>query len=102
MILGMVAVTETPMADTPDWEKWRQFLETKWKGTVTCPVCKTSGWKTFTKLVYSPLYNDTAKNLPFVMVYCKNCAYSLFFPAVLSGVLPSDPPDQDSGGSGNG
>ena len=87
----MVEATEH-LTVTLDIEKANQWLDKHWKGNRTCPICGNSSWSG----------NDTpmevrsfdggrlAANgpvIPFLTIACATCGHTLFFNAILAGLV---------------
>lgn len=76
-----------------------------WKGEVPCPVCKNAtSWSTAEHVVQSYRWANNqfaAPTYPFIPVICTNCGHTMFFNAVVIGVVPlaSPPPPLPQGPS---
>jgi predicted nucleic-acid-binding Zn-ribbon protein len=75
------------------FERW---LDSHWRKPHPCPVCGTDGWGTGGQIVV-PITMGSNSSLrvggqivPQVFVLCHNCGYTMFFNAVLIGLLPGD------------
>lgn len=86
-----------------DLQKVNTWWNTKWKGPVICPVCKTSTWSTAAHVMQ--MYRLAAdaqaagtSSYQFVAVSCRTCAHTLLFNSVSMGVTPRMPPDADKVG----
>ena len=77
-------------------DRINSWLEEKWLGTKTCPVCGLFQWvmpdhvvqveaQAHMALPYTPT------QYPQVMLVCRNCAHTLFFNTVAMGITPATP-----------
>jgi predicted nucleic-acid-binding Zn-ribbon protein len=77
-----------------DNAKIQKWWSGHWKGTVVCPVCKTTEWTQAPHVVNIQRHAVDANapstiSYPHIVVTCKSCAHSMFFNAVQIGVSPA-------------
>lgn len=78
-------------------DKVRQWFATHWKGTVPCPICKTTKWTAAGQVLQVSRFATDALT-PGAIVYaylpvqCDNCGHSIFFDAVKIGIVSPAPP----------
>ena len=77
-----------------DKQKIADWLDEKWTQPSKCSVCGHSDWTLGEHLVNLQIYYGGGLRIggptyPYVMVICKNCAQTLFFNAVMLGLIPS-------------
>jgi len=69
-----------------------QFLDEKWKPPGSCPVCRKLGWNVSDTLFEVREYHKGGlvvggSTVPFIMATCGNCGYTLFFNAIVAGIV---------------
>jgi len=75
-------------------DKILQFLNDKWKPPGRCPVCGKTVWNVSDTVFEVREYHEgslvtrgTAVAAPVVMATCGNCGYTLFFNALVAGIV---------------
>jgi hypothetical protein len=90
---------------TPEQKKAAQArLDAVWlKSARTCPICGSNQWQIADHLVTPVILQDNSLTLggtsyPQVMVISPKCGYTMYFNAILLGIVPRDPevPQQKS------
>jgi hypothetical protein len=86
----------TPEDHTKLREWWGQY----WRGSVACPVCKTTEWVVGEHVVSvnrlaSDAGVDGSPSYQMVLVGCKTCSHTMFFNAVQIGLTPHYDPATD-------
>lgn len=66
-----------------------------WRGSKACPVSGDNDWVLGDHIVHPPTWHGAAMQLggatyPHVLLTCRRCGYSLFFNALVLGVVPSE------------
>lgn len=74
-----------------------RWFEEHWPEPRSCPVCKNKNWGLISNFVNIPLEPvgtgpvgtyQPVRTAPFVGVICRTCGNTLFFNAVIMGLLP--------------
>ena len=68
------------------------WLNEQWKGNKLCPICSENSWSISEDLVEVRPYKGGAlvvggSLFPFLVVTCRNCGHTLFFNAVIAGLV---------------
>jgi hypothetical protein len=84
-------------------EKIRQWFKGHWTRDYHCPVCWTNEWLTAEHIVAPVAYSQGGMMIggsvyPQIMVICKGCGHTLYFNAVMMGILPPPQPPKESHG----
>ena len=81
-------------------EKLIDWINQKWKGQKTCPVCGENSWGVFDNLW--ELREFTEGNLrlggpimPLAALACKHCGYVMTFNALTIGLIEPDKPSEN-------
>jgi hypothetical protein len=74
-------------------ERAMEWLDKRWKREKRCPICQSNSWTVGDSLgVMLPMIDDKinpyAPTYPLFVVACTECAYTLFFNAVIAGLYP--------------
>src|SRR6266699_2231850 len=84
-----------------DYTKINAWWASHWEVPVVCPVCKSQTWTTIPHLVIT--HRHAADGLfgspayTFVVMTCTTCGHSLFFSAVMMGLIERHVGQQGSG-----
>ncbi len=77
-----------------DREKAEEWLTSQWSGLKECPICQQNIWNMPNELVSVNEYRGagvmalgSTASFPFVMVVCSFCGYTMFFNAVVMGLV---------------
>jgi hypothetical protein len=75
-------------------EKAIAWLNEKWKGDHTCPICATNRWIVGESFLGSVIVSGSGgisigKTYPNIGIICSNCFYTFLVNALLAGVLES-------------
>ena len=75
-----------------DKDKIKKWFADKWKEPVICPVCRGDAWIIADHVVTTVRAGEKATfvggiTYPQVMVICNKCGLTLFFNAVMMGVV---------------
>lgn len=73
-------------------KKITDWLNERWLGLKQCPICRKNTWTIVDDLVSPNISRDGGlviggTSYPQVMVICGNCAHTLYFNAVMIGVV---------------
>jgi hypothetical protein len=83
---------------TLDEKAMLAFLQTKWGGNPSCPMCSARQWivqnSAFQLMQYTPGVGLSLGGpvIPVVPVICGNCGNTVLINAIMSGVVPASPP----------
>jgi hypothetical protein len=75
-----------PQPDEVVGAAFTRYINTKWRGSVICPVCKTDKW-TSQASVNAPLRYSPGRAYVFIPVTCDNCKYAMLFNASAAGLF---------------
>jgi hypothetical protein len=81
-------------------ERAMAWLGNNWNTPKSCPICKQNNWTISESLALIPRLiqdgKETAEGLvyPHFLVTCGTCGYTLFFNAVVAGLLSSKPEEE--------
>ena len=71
-------------------ETVRQWIDSNWTGSDFCPISGHNDWIIVDHIV-RPIAGSTllsGSNYPQVMLVCQGCGYTIYFNAVLMGLVP--------------
>ncbi|MBU1209929.1 MAG: hypothetical protein KJ587_01490 [Alphaproteobacteria bacterium] len=73
------------------------WLNQKWVGNKACPVCAQNHWTIADHAVTPSISHGSGliiggPSYPHALVICNNCGHTLFFNAVLMGILRDEKP----------
>lgn len=75
-----------------DYVKIKAWWDKNWKGSVTCPVCKSDVWNTAPFVVQTPRHGidwlQAGATISYIAVTCEVCAYTMLFNSVRIGLSP--------------
>lgn len=86
----------SPAGDRVDKDKVSAWLGAKWKALHNCPISGDNNWSIADHIVQSMTYVRGGglaiggPGYPVVMVVCLSCGYTLFFNAVVMGLVEGD------------
>jgi hypothetical protein len=94
----MAKPTETPKEDSS--KKVIEYLEAKWIGLKSCPICTNSTWNAGQQasvpvgpgMVLGPHY-------PLFPISCTTCGYTFFINALVAGLAESPNPSGEESAS---
>lgn len=75
-----------------DYAKATDWFRNKWKGTTACPICQSDQWQIGEELLeirqfHGGVFSTGGNIYPFIQVICKTCGYTMFFSAVIAGIV---------------
>ena len=75
-----------------DLEKANEWLDRHWKGDRICPICGNSSWAGNDQVMEVRSFDEgrlpaAAPVIPFLTITCSTCGNSLFFNAILAGLV---------------
>lgn len=75
-----------------DVNKVIEWLNSKWQGAKTCPICRENKWIVSDKTVELHFFNPGGlviggPVIPLVVVTCNNCGHTLLFNALKVGAI---------------
>ncbi len=89
----------------------KKWINEKKKHTIVCPICNSTSWILADHLVRTPIGGKEpgvlfagGPSYPQVMVVCATCAYTMYFNAVMLGLVPSSKKEgvkMSAGGGGS-
>jgi predicted nucleic-acid-binding Zn-ribbon protein len=89
------------MNQTSNVQKIIEWINSKWQGEKTCPICKNNKWNISETLVEvrefhggSIVIGGVSQVIPLIPITCVVCGYTIFFNAVLAGLVPVLQPQQ--------
>jgi hypothetical protein len=99
----MLAEDKTILSDE-DLKKALAFLESKRRGDIVCPICKSTEW-TIGAHIVQPVTVSPGNNglmlggvgYPQIMLISKECGHTLFINAVVAGIVPGGEAPKDEG-----
>ncbi len=79
-----------------DREDFVNFINQKWKGNKTCPLCGVNSWAVG-PIVAPNLFERGAvvfggKMIPMIPLICESCGYMMFFNPAVTQLIKSEPP----------
>ena len=91
------------MGQKIDIEKFVEHLNEKWKGGISCPVCKENNWNIHDSLSELREFNQGnmvigGPVIPLASITCNNCGHTMNFNALKAGLLnpsPTKKPKED-------
>lgn len=86
------------MENKIDRQKFVDHINKKWKGGISCPVCKENDWIINDHLLELRVFNQGSfvvggPLIPIASITCNNCGYIMHFNAIKIGLL--EPENQD-------
>ena len=84
-------------------DKFQAWINEKWHGSKICPVSGHNDWVLGDRLVAPPsiVHGKVALGgsvYPQIMMICRGCGYTIYFNAVLAGIVPAIPGGQNDAG----
>lgn len=87
------------MARKIDVLKAVEWVNQQWKGNKQCPICDSNDWTVNDSLVEVREMADYAPNiLPIFTITCNVCGNTIFFNAIIAGLIPPYQPTPASSG----
>lgn len=76
-------------------EKLAQWLNQKWVGGISCPVCKKNDWELYDHLWELRQFNKSGffvggPIIPLGVITCNNCGHTMHFNAIKAGLVSPD------------
>jgi len=75
-----------------DYLKAMDWIRRNWTKTTECPICGSDDWGIGDQIVEISPFMPGAPVYPQFFVYCQKCAYTIFFNAVIAGLVPTANP----------
>lgn len=80
------------------------WLDERWTGHSDCPICEKNAWTTSKYIVSPPIFMGKTfefggPQYPQIMVICTYCGHTLYFNAMIIGLLASDEESGENEGS---
>lgn len=80
------------MNEKIDVQKVVDWLNSQWQGPKVCPICKSNNWNISEKLLELREFHEGSFVVggpvyPLIAITCKVCGHTLFFNAIVAGVL---------------
>ena len=81
-------------------ERAMAWLDNNWNHIKSCPICRQNNWAVSESLTLLPRLvrtgQETAGGLvyPHFLVTCGTCGYTLFFNALVAGLFPQPPQEE--------
>lgn len=79
-----------------DYKAIKTWLEQKWSGDHTCSVCGKTDWYISPHYVAAPVTSKSGEGVifggefyPHVSIICANCSHTVFFNAIMMGLVKS-------------
>lgn len=70
-----------------DFSKAIDWIRKNWTKPAICPICSNDEWGIGDTLVEIKSSMPNSPIYPHLIVYCQRCGYTIFFNAVLSGII---------------
>lgn len=92
--------TSTTREESYTKERAMEWLNKNWRTPKACAVCRNNNWTVSESLTLMPRLirdgKDTVGGLvyPVFLVTCGICGYTMFFNALVAGLLPQDSEDK--------
>lgn len=67
------------------------WIRKNWTNPTECPICGSDDWGIGDHLVEMRSLSPDGPVYPQFFVYCKKCAYTIFFNAVIAGLVDVKP-----------
>lgn len=67
------------------------WIRKNWTNPTECPICGSDDWGIGDHLVEMRPLSPDGPVYPQFFVYCKKCAYTIFFNAVIAGLVDVKP-----------
>ncbi len=77
-----------------DYLKAMDWIRKNWTKPTECPICGSDQWEIGDQIVEIRPFSPGSRVYPHFFVYCQKCAYTIFFNAVLAGLIPAAPSDK--------
>ena len=76
-------------------EKLAKWLSQKWKGDISCPVCKKNNWVLYDQLWELRQFKKGGivvggPIIPLAIITCNNCGHTMHFNAIKIGLTTTD------------
>jgi hypothetical protein len=80
-------------------EQFTEWLNTKWKGGIHCPVCKENDWSIQDFVSEMREFNQGnfvvgGPIIPLASITCNNCAHTMHFNALKAGLIENKNPEK--------
>ena len=83
------------------------WIQKHWKKSPNCTICDANYWKVSDQITeLRPFNRDVfvigpARVVPVIYLVCKVCGYTIFFNAVIAGLVEGTGPDEPGGKTGS-
>lgn len=71
-----------------DQQKVADWVNEHWKDEKTCTICKGTDWTIGPDIVF--VKSPTLESYPLVLLVCNQCGHTIFFNALIMGLVESD------------
>jgi len=74
-----------------DYLKAMDWIRRNWTKPTECPICGSDNWGIGDQIVEMRASKMGNPIYPQFFVYCQKCAYTIFFNAVIAGLVAANP-----------
>lgn len=74
-----------------DYLKAMDWIRKNWTKPTECPICGSDNWGIGDQIVEIRSFAPSASVYPQFFVYCQKCGHTIFFNAVIAGLVDAKP-----------